>query len=841
MRLGGETQAVILEGFLAPGRRQAAEPLLDQRLQFVGLEVANNHEGEVRSVGEAVLVGGEDLFRGDRRQQLERGWLAARVVVPQNPRHLVLENGGRQIGAIGEVGGHPVFEVLEGLGIQTRRRELQVDELHQGLEILRRGVALEAFAELADGRPGAGHLAGQLLFELGGFEGSEPAASEDLRAPDAGGQVLVGEERRAAGAEGRKEDLVVLEVGALEDHLEAVFELPLGDADFRDVFLEKYTPGGRCFGHQRFFANLVDIRGDFRLFDLGEQRQDLFPGRQRSLGLGRAAGDDHPIVGRDPLAAELVDLFEGDGRGETSGKTGLPLDAGRGFVFEEMPHVFIGQGLGRQFVAFLEGLLEAAQQVDLGPFELGGGEAVAVDPFHFAQERLHALGGFAFPHDRVEAVDHHRPHEGAIVRTRHHEGRIGTLGELGEAGVEEGVVELLDQTAAVVAHRAMGLRRVFEVDAELGDRDFRVLHQADQGFLVAGHGEVRALFAFAARDFAEGGLDFGFDDVRIEVADHHHRHQVGAVPVAVKAHEFFAVGAFDALLGADRQPFGIKRAIKKLRQHLVENPLEGAAAEPPFFDHHTFFLLDLLGVEADAVGPVFEDQKTLVEQGGIVGRHGEHVDGFIKRRVGVEVGAKTHADALQVVDQLVFGQVAGAVEGHVFEEVGEAPLVFVFEHGPGVDGEAQLGAFFRFGVLPDEVGEPVAELALADGRVERQLRFERRGGGVERGRSCRAAIGLRHGSEQQAEQRRKNEGRSDAVLHRDSREKRKGGFTPPARNCSRPLSVFVQFRTRASATRPGFVSLRCVSWRLGASHLSPRPTACKESPWFVFPCFGSCS
>ena len=61
---------------------------------------------------------------------------------------------------------------------------------------------------------------------------------------------------------------------------------------------------------------------------------------------------------------------------------------------------------------------------------------MAVDPFHFAQEGLHALGGFAFAHDRVEAIDHHRPHEGAVVRPRHQEGRFGTLGEFGQAGVK---------------------------------------------------------------------------------------------------------------------------------------------------------------------------------------------------------------------------------------------------------------------------------------------------------------------------------------------------------------------------------------------------------------------
>jgi hypothetical protein len=73
----------------------------------------------------------------------------------------------------------------------------------------------------------------------------------------------------------------------------------------------------------------------------------------------------------------------------------------------------------------------------------------------------------------------------------------------------------------------------------------------------------------------------------------------------------------------------------------------------------------------------------------------QHVDRLVEARVRVEVRAELHAHALEIVDQVVLGEVLGAVERHVLDEVREAELGRVLEHRAGVHHEPQLGALGR--------------------------------------------------------------------------------------------------------------------------------------------------
>ena len=92
------------------------------------------------------------------------------------------------------------------------------------------------------------------------------------------------------------------------------------------------------------------------------------------------------------------------------------------------------------------------------------------------------------------------------------------------------------------------------------------------------------------------------------------------------------------------------------------------------------FLVDFGGIECQTVSPVAEDEEAGVH---IVGRNGhvvDVVDRFIGCRVGIEVLSELHTDCFAILCQVVTGEVVRTVETHVFEEVGETALVFLFLH-----------------------------------------------------------------------------------------------------------------------------------------------------------------
>ncbi len=114
--------------------------------------------------------------------------------------------------------------------------------------------------------------------------------------------------------------------------------------------------------------------------------------------------------------------------------------------------------------------------------------------------------------------------------------------------------------------------------------------------------------------------------------------------------------ALEHLDGADREALGVARALEQDRELLVLHPGARAAPPAPLLDHDAALLVDLLALEGDAAGPVLQDLEPSLEDLRVVGRDLQHVDGLVEAGVGVEVGPEAHADAFEVVDQLVAGE-----------------------------------------------------------------------------------------------------------------------------------------------------------------------------------------
>jgi len=132
------------------------------------------------------------------------------------------------------------------------------------------------------------------------------------------------------------------------------------------------------------------------------------------------------------------------------------------------------------------------------------------------------------------------------------------------------------------------------------------------------------------------------------------------------------------------------------------------------------------------VRPLLEDAQPRVQQLRLVGRHLQHVDGLVLARVGVDLGPELHADRLEVAHQRLAREVLGAVERHVFDEVGQPLLVVVLVHRACAHHQPQRGALFRFGVGAHVVAQTVGQGARGHGRVDgqggRQVRGKQVGG-----------------------------------------------------------------------------------------------------------------
>ena len=168
-----------------------------------------------------------------------------------------------------------------------------------------------------------------------------------------------------------------------------------------------------------------------------------------------------------------------------------------------------------------------------------------------------------------------------------------------------------------------------------------------------------------------------------------------------------------------------------------------AGAEPaaPLLDHDAALLVHFARVQRDAAGKVAQRVEAAPHGTRAVGRHVQHVDGFVVARVGIDVRAEPRADRLQVLHQLARLELGAAVEGHVLEHVRQAALVVGLVVGAGPHRQTQQDAVAGPRVVADEIDEAVGQASGGDGRVERQRRREilRRSGGARLAATTRRA------------------------------------------------------------------------------------------------------
>ena len=143
---GRRGDAEVAPGLLRAGRRQAGDVGLDERLDRVGREAADEDEREVAGVGEARLVERQRLRQVPLVHRRRRLGLAPRAVAAERRVDRLVEH---DVGA-GELVGEQPARLRRHRGergrVGARLREPQVDQLEHRLEILRRAAAAHALA-----------------------------------------------------------------------------------------------------------------------------------------------------------------------------------------------------------------------------------------------------------------------------------------------------------------------------------------------------------------------------------------------------------------------------------------------------------------------------------------------------------------------------------------------------------------------------------------------------------------------------------------------------------------------------------------------------------------------
>ena len=534
--------------------------------------------------------------------------------------------------------------------------------------------------------------------------------------------VLLAELGLAAEAARAQQHLVVGEVGRLEDHLDAVRQRQQGQAERLVGRLGDDAAGRRRLFHQACGDWLLVTRRHRRLGRGVGPRQQLRAGRGWRFCFVRAHVD-HQLGGidRDSLARVRVHFGQRNPRDEFARVVVFVLDAGNFFLFQEVADVFRHIRARIGLVTLAVGALVEAQQVLLGALELRGAEAELARPFVFLHQRGNRRRGAVFAERGGGGVRLVARGEWSQPAAGAHEGRIGLLRQFAQPLAEHRPEQRADHLFAHVGEgiAVVGLaHRVADHHGVAGC----FLVGDDQRFGRRAHRNRRGRARACERRIFQAG-EVRHDQLlgigRFDVADYHHRHQVGTIPVAVEAFERIGLERFEDGVLADRQPLRVARAVVKLRhQHLV-HPVARAFALARLVEDDVALLVDVGIVQRQAMGPVFQHREALVDVTALVGGDRQDVDGFVEAGVGVQVGAPLDPDRLQVRHQFVFLEVGRAIEGHMLDEVGQPLLVVVFEHRAGLDHQAQFELLFRLAVLLDVVGQAVGQFAHFDLRADR--------------------------------------------------------------------------------------------------------------------------
>ena len=490
-----------------------------------------------------------------------------------------------------------------------------MDELHEGLEVLRGGGTGEAVRVVAERELRATLLTGEGLLQVGGHERAEGA----LREHDAGelhvAALGIGQDGVTTIGGCREHNLVGIEVGLLHQYGSTVGEGELGEAEGSIGFFLLDGAGLRGLCHEGLLLHIVDIglegllaHGvDGALHVLGLVVLIAF-----LLGDGSEA-DEVGVGERDELLGEFVDGLNGNHRGNLLHELVLVFDGDDGLGIDEVLHVLLAVAVGRGLLAVVVGLLNLAEIFRAGTVVLRSGEAEVVNALQLAHGGSKAFHVLTF-------TGHHLQGEG-ILRTRHevllvagtslHERAVGLLSLLGEAGThhvaEHAAHVVVDEVLHALLH-LIGEGVVLHGSEDDAHLLLLVLADEINAFVVVGNGHNLYLRSIGRHlDIAEERLDLAFDVVDVDVANDDDGLVVGTIPLAIVSAQRLRRAAVDDAHQTNGEALAIERTGIELRQQSLKDFLQADDAHAILVVHDVALGIDGFLGERDAVRPVFQN------------------------------------------------------------------------------------------------------------------------------------------------------------------------------------------------------------------------------------------
>ena len=509
------------------------------------------------------------------------------------------------------------------------------------------------------------------------------------------------------------------------DDLRTVGQRPFRRAEFGVLgrLLDGRTFQNGAFGNQRLLDHIVLVGGDFAGGHLVADGEQLLGGRRREPLLLGGGDDDDLIVRGDGLRGEGVDGIDVEHLDQHAVELPFGLGVGHRGVLAVIVQVGLHELAVAAVVAVGVGAFGLAHQVLLGAFELTLREAVAADPLQLGAERLEAAGQLAVLRHRNEYrgverrddADHvARAHAGAEERC------VGLHGDLLQAGVLHGRHIGFDHVVGLGDDRIgqlLGKRRALDEELHLRALHFGVGEDAHDRFLVVGDHDGLFLRSVGGgcRNVGHQRLDLVLHGVHVDVAHDDDGLIVRTVPLGVEILQLLMPEALQSIEVADQVAVLVFRALAQRLQQLHRRTPRCAVARAELLHDHAAFGVDLLGFQGDEVRPVVQDQQRRVDDAFARGRYvRDVVDRLVPAGSGVEVGAEFHAHGFQILRELLAREVLGAVESHVFEEVGESLLGVVLLDGSHVVQDVEIGLSLRLFVVTDVVGHPILQLSGAE-------------------------------------------------------------------------------------------------------------------------------
>ena len=406
----------------------------------------------------------------------------------------------------------------------------------------------------------------------------------------------------------------------------------------------------------------------------------------------------------------------------------LRFEVGDGISLEEVAHVLLGEEVVLLLLAVVVDGLEAAHELIARAVNLGGVEAKLAGAHDFLHSGLESLLGLSVLGHNDEAEGILSLADEVVVVTNHgsHEGAVGILGEFGEAGVERGGGHALHIVHHQQAHRTAhlggdGILLEEHLDDSLAL--LLVLINDIDGLGVVGHGiEFVGGRVFLRLDSRENALDFCFNLIYINITNDDDTLKVGAIPLLVVGAEEVGLEVVDDAHQTDGHTLAVARTRIEVGQLAVEDTHHSTAAHTPLLVDDTALLVDFGCLEEKAIGPVVENPEAGVDVAIAHGHAVNVVNGFVGGGVGIEVLAKFHADAFAILNDAVAGEVLGAVEAHVLEEVGQTALVLFFLYRTYLLRDIEVNTLFGQGIVTDVVGQSVGQFAVTHSGVNGQHR-----------------------------------------------------------------------------------------------------------------------